>query len=1415
VAGIGLPVCAGTNGNNFVATSVVQENVTVGTPTSTLINKSTVPIPLETIPATSGSTAIKGDTNFTTGTNAITVSAPLNSGSYNGGIPLTTVQNGTVTGGLWYDAYPGFATSASKSFTLPAYTSVKWARLYVDVYVGHMTDNRRGTATIKFDCNNDGIYEIQKSESFNTTYSFPGEGGTGPVWLSDHMNRVTSDYLMWYDLTAITDQTVNIEAETTKTDSNFDGRIKTIVLVVAYDNSSTDTVKYWVNQGHDTVSMLDTTYTGSTGFGTSALNGGWSSANLTAIYLASVDGVYTFRGTSLASGIPAGSYFGTDTWDVTSLLTAGQNSSLVYNRTGDNYYKIPLAFMSIRYTGAPIYKSPVAAFTVAQTSTPLTVHFTDTSINSPTSWTWDFGDDTHNTTTNPTHTYRSAGTYSVNLTVSNPAGSSNTTRSVVVSKNPGGIDLSVTSLTPNGNAGDLFANEPNNITATIKNIGTAAAGPFVVRVSINNNSTESSATGLASGAQTSLVITDPVIRASGDVVTINVTVDTGNVINETDRTNNQYNLTKTVIYNGYKGKRYTGGNDVTTYRSYDIHGNLVCSPGDSEYKSGIDDWVQYTVTWSSADLPIPSGATVREARLYVPYTWDNSNQAPDHIHIAFNGKVVSNKSWYHDESGFSSWAGYAYGLLTYDVTSDFQANAQNSVILTRDTNRAKISPYGFTLVIVYEDSSETRKQIFLNEEFDLLGADSTNYATTPEEATAYVPFTGQTISTANVTRADLITFVPSGNGPEGDLLFNSNTLNTSTWQYMTNTQVAENTRDVTRYLTATGNEAGIRSTTTLHATMAASQEFLIVRYGPVVAFTQGTVSGDIPLTVTFTDQSIGSPTGWTWNFGDGSTSSLQNPTHTYTTAGTYTVKLTAAGSTGNDTLTKTGLVTVSSQAVYKDTFNFTTIRTESFGDSQTITIDTSKAAVNTSGKNLTVTGVGNGWDHLIIKLLAAPVISNSTVRGTVAGVTAVTEPVTVPLTSVGTPTVQVALGLEKLPEATAVITTTLTKNPDAISQSAFRLAATNNGKTIDDIAYTVTFSKTGIANSCDNGVIKNTIIYMAVSPAWLTANGRTTANVSILRYAENGTTSILQTDYLGTDSYGNYRFAGYSPDGLSTFVLTALSPVNQNNGDDNGGGSSFGNSEQSSSAKKSMIYDFILAPHSSYSGIEITTVSESGSLMITPLTADLPSMPDIKAIWKADIPQKPDGGGKITTAIMRNVSDSTRSAYQQALAGNGLALGNISYSMLVTKENVPETRNATIEMTIPQDWVYNNGGIDQIRIIRLDDSGNVQILDTAFCKYDRDSRYISFQASSPDGLCTFSLISVGGSGTVIQPDLTPAAQVTAGTQQSSDVVSSFVSEVKTTSSRSYLLGIGIAVVIVAGCLGLVLLQRSRKKKDRQ
>lgn len=83
---------------------------------------------------------------------------------------------------------------------------------------------------------------------------------------------------------------------------------------------------------------------------------------------------------------------------------------------------------------------------------------------------------------------------------------------------------------------------------------------------------------------------------------------------------------------------------------------------------------------------------------------------------------------------------------------------------------------------------------------------------------------------------------------------------------------------------------------------------------PVAAFNAAPLSGNVPLTVAFTDASTGAISGWSWNFGDGATSTLQSPSHVYSAAGIYSVSLTVSGAGGSNTLLRANLITASNPA---------------------------------------------------------------------------------------------------------------------------------------------------------------------------------------------------------------------------------------------------------------------------------------------------------------------------------------------------------------------------------------------------------------------------------------------------------------------------------------------------------------------
>src|SRR5207244_457273 len=90
---------------------------------------------------------------------------------------------------------------------------------------------------------------------------------------------------------------------------------------------------------------------------------------------------------------------------------------------------------------------------------------------------------------------------------------------------------------------------------------------------------------------------------------------------------------------------------------------------------------------------------------------------------------------------------------------------------------------------------------------------------------------------------------------------------------------------------------------------SASAILTITAAPPVANFAGLPTNGVVALTVGFTNLSTGA-TNYSWDFGDSHTSSAANPANTYTNAGSFSVKLTAIGPAGTNSLTRTNYIVV-------------------------------------------------------------------------------------------------------------------------------------------------------------------------------------------------------------------------------------------------------------------------------------------------------------------------------------------------------------------------------------------------------------------------------------------------------------------------------------------------------------------------
>ncbi|MGB9844898.1 MAG: DUF3344 domain-containing protein, partial [Methanothermobacter tenebrarum] len=472
-------------------------------------------------------------------------------------------------------------------------------------------------------------------------------------------------------------------------------------------------------------------------------------------------------------------------------------------------------------------------------------------------------------------------------------------------------DLKVTNITynPSNAAGhrELFANEPNTISVTVFNEGNLDAGQFKVKLIIGEYNNTKIIAGLAANSTVNVTFDDFTPTLTGPI-TISVIVDSDDEIEENNETNNIYETTGTVYYNGYKGKRYTAGDDINTILLLEGKLGLIYSTGNSTYRgSGSSNWqTPYTVTWTPTNLPIPEGATIKEARLYQPYTWNTALGIPDFT-ATFNGETINPTAHYNDTKGYGT-SNYPSGLLVYNVTSLFKANENNTLVLTAGANTTT-ALYGSYLLIIYEHENETTKTIMINEEADMLYS-RTDYGVNNTEATAYANFNN--INSNIVKNATTIIIMASANEANKSKFYFNNQEYTGFWQdYLTGPQLGFSTYNIKEALQNGANTAKIQSYNngSNGDNMVALGSILILEYEPPIAnFTANPTSGVLPLTVQFQDLSTGA-TEWLWEFGDGTNSTEQNPTHTYTQPGTYTVTLTVKGPGGQDTLTKQDYIT--------------------------------------------------------------------------------------------------------------------------------------------------------------------------------------------------------------------------------------------------------------------------------------------------------------------------------------------------------------------------------------------------------------------------------------------------------------------------------------------------------------------------
>lgn len=495
--------------------------------------------------------------------------------------------------------------------------------------------------------------------------------------------------------------------------------------------------------------------------------------------------------------------------------------------------------------------SPVASFTQSNPCSVDSIQFTSTSTigsGSITGWNWTFGDGGTSTLTNPSHLYASAGVYTVSLMVQSAIGCADTvTRTINVA-------LLSAGFTDNGPA---CQNVAVNFNDTSLFDATTSITNWNWNFGDGNTSTlqNPSHPYNAGGAYiVQLVIT----TASGCIDTVTHTVNiqglpVANAGSDTSKCSNNPVLTLNGTVMNAGGPQWfgTGGFSPNQFVL-----NPTYTPTAAAVSNGFDTLL--LVTTSNALCPADTdqiiitfnSAPVVNAGSDLTVCKDTSS-----VPICANITVATGGIWHTLGSGtFSD----TLATCTQYFPSTADTTAGSAMLYITSTGNADCFAVSDSVMIFFSATpavSITSNDTSCTGNPYLLGAIS---------STGFGIWSGSGSGTFTPTNTTINgVYYPSA--------------------------ADDAAGNINLYFTTTNNGGCKSKSDTLALTLINA---------PVVSFTSVTACPFIPVSFTNTTTSVVTVTGFSWNFGDSNTSTLQNPTHIYGAGGPYNVSLIATSANG-------------------------------------------------------------------------------------------------------------------------------------------------------------------------------------------------------------------------------------------------------------------------------------------------------------------------------------------------------------------------------------------------------------------------------------------------------------------------------------------------------------------------------------
>ncbi len=579
---------------------------------------------------------------------------------------------------------------------------------------------------------------------------------------------------------------------------------------------------------------------------------------------------------------------------------------------------------------ASLPAAPTSNFTGTPTSGPAphAVSFDDLSTGGPTDWLWDFGDGATSTEDEPVHVYAAPGTYTVALRVANGAGENTFTRAdyVVVTPPPSSAtfepiaDARVKQANPNSNYGlDTILRvrlEPTDSYESFLKFDLSSLAGGVTSARLRLYCTDGSPAGGLVYSLTNHSWTETGITWNNKPGLPALPVaDFGPVSAgfyfEAD-------VTEAITGPGLYSFALSGGSSNSALYTSREGGNrpelVVEFPG-----AGMAPTADFVGSPLSGDAPLLVSFTDLSTDGPTSWSWDfgdtgtSTEQHPMHVYTVPGVYTVTLEATNSAGLGALTLLDYITVQAAPPV-ADFTGTPLTGFapLQVTFTDSSTGAPTSWDWDFGDQTSSTQQNPVHVYSEpgtYDVMLTASN--ANGPDSLTrlAYVQVDPLPPPVADFTGTPLsgfaplqVTFTDSSTGAPTSWSWDFGDQTSSTQQNPVHVYSGPGTYDV---MLTVSNAAGPDSLTRL-----AYVQVNALPPPPVAGFTGTPLTGDAPLSVTFTDSSTGAPTGWTWDFGDGMGSTQQNPVHVYGVPGDYDVTLTVSNPGGSDFLTRTDYVHV-------------------------------------------------------------------------------------------------------------------------------------------------------------------------------------------------------------------------------------------------------------------------------------------------------------------------------------------------------------------------------------------------------------------------------------------------------------------------------------------------------------------------